>query len=1086
MSVGYPIASLSQLPNDSKYVLHEKSVGAYWKENQIRKFVEDQQQNDQDIFYFIDGPPFTSGQLHWGHLFVGGLKDSVLRFNTMHGKKCMNKLGYDTHGLPVEQIIMKKLALSSSDEIKKYGVDKFNGEAKKFVNECEGSWQPLYEMIGRWTNFSNVYKTLDTPFMESVWYAYKEISKKGLTYKGYKVMPYSTVLECPLSNFESGQNYKEKVTNSIYVCFEVLSEKFLGAKLVIWTTTPWTLLSNVALCVSVSIEYVLVEDDKGIKYIVAKNSVDNLKLNIVSILDTFLGSNLIGIEYKPLFDFLDFKYHRVLADPYVKDSTEIGSGIVHLAPAHGEDDCRVCLDNQVLTSKDLIEVCVVNSQGKYTEKAGEYSGMYVFDADKKIIKYLKEHGLIVRTQEYRHQYPYCYRSDTPLLYMAVSSYFIEVSKIKDRMVELNEKITWTNKDIGEKRFKNWLENAKDWCVSRNRFFGNPIPVWESEDGLENVTIGSIDELVLLGRLDYRPTDLHLESVQHIEIVSESGKILKHCGLVFDCWFESGSVPHAQLHYPFENENAFDNREYLCDFVAEGLDQTRGWFYTLLVISTILFDKPPFRTVICSGIILDEKGQKFSKKYGNYVDPTKLIDEYGSDFLRLYLFKSPLCNGDSLLFKISDAKDTFQRMTPYINVVKFFLEHYINSQKRADPITIEYLTDPDDYQEGDYTLMDLWILEKVYNLRKDIESYMKDYKIDFVARLIIDFVDDLANWYVKFNRDRLKGLKGRDEYEKSLSVLFTVLFDYCIVCAPFTPFLSEHIYQYLSALIPIDKNCTVHLEGYPDVERRHNMASAFDQLQKLSKMIRYVRDTTKTHLSVRIPIKKCTIYYNDDNVCKGLKLLVPLIEDEINCQNFDYVKMDNDSVLVYTVKPNFKEIGQTYKKESKVIIDSLTKLSKSVMKDFYDETITEVTVTVNEQNFVLNKSHFEVCVAIEMAENSANIKNVAGDGMLVSIDMTYDEESHNSYQLKNLMSHVQNKRKEMKLNPWNKITVKYCLESENDAFEQLLTNGSNEIVRKLGTSFTKETFTESGQIFEFSEFQKKEPIKVLICVEKLIE
>jgi isoleucyl-tRNA synthetase len=1083
----YPINNLTQLPNDPKYISHERNVEKFWKDNDMRKIVDDEQQDNQETFDLMDGPPFASSKnLHFGHLFIGGLKDSVLKYHTMHGKRCDKIMSLDCHGLPCEQVVMKKLALNTVDEIVKFGVKRFNDECKSMIFDCENSWQPIYSKIGRWCDFSKTYKTLDTNFMESVWHTYKEIHKKGLTYKGYKVMPYSTALECPLSNFEAGENYKEKTTNSAYVCFDVseFSEKLSGAKLVAWTTTPWSLLSNVALCVSPSAEYVLVEDNKGEKYIVAKNSVNNLKLNIVSTSDIGKGKELIGLKYKPLFNFLDFEYYKVLADPYVKDSIEIGTGIVHISPVHGEDDCRVCLDNGVLTSKNLSEVCLVNSQGKYSEKSGEYSGMYVFDADKKILKFLKEHGKVVRTQEYKHQYPYCYLTDTPLMYMAVSSYFIEVSRIKDRMVELNEKITWTNKSIGEKQFKNWVQNAKDWCVSRNRFFGNPIPIWESEDETESVTIGSIDELVSLAKLCYRPTDIHLESIQDIEIISESGKVMKHCGLVFDCWMESASVPHAQLHYPFENTIFFDNKEFMSDFVCEGKDQTRLWFYCLLVISTVLFDKPPFKTVICSGNILDESGQKFSKKYGNYVDPNLLIDKYGADTLRIMMLKSQLINGDPLLFKVADVKDTLQRLTPYINAVKFFLEHYLNSQKKEDPIIIDYLADPDEYGTNNFTLMDLWILEDVYLLRKNVETYMKDYKIDFAVKAILDFVENLANWYVKFNRDRMKGLCGKTAYEKSLSVLFTVLFDYCVISAPFMPFLSEHIYQYLGILIPDSKYCTVHLEGYPDCERKHNVVESFSQLQKLSKVLRFARDTSKTHLSVRVPIKKCTIYYSDEDVAKRIAELVPMIEDEINCQKFDYVKMENNLMLVYTIKPNFKELGQTYKKSVKTIVDELTKLTKPTLVNLHNGTQDSVTIDLEDTMIVLDKKYFEVVVAVQMnSENeNENIKNIASDGLMVSIDMTYDEESHNTCQLKNLMAFVQNCRKEMKLNPWNNIRLKYCLEEDDEQFLQLLESGKSDIVKKLGTQFVKLNVIDSSKLFLFRQFKSDKDVKVLVLVE----
>lgn len=1081
----YPINELSQLPASDGYLSHEKKVLEYWKSINVYNYIQNQYETSpdaaSDVFMFMDGPPFvSSSNLHSGHISVGNMKDTVLRFNSMHGVRNLNKLGFDTHGLPSENYAMKQLNLKTCADIEKYGVANFNGFCKNMIHECSDSWKPVYDAMGRMCDFNDTYFTMDRNFMESTWHVFSELHKKGLVYKGHKVLAFSTANETPLSDFEASQNYKTIKTNTAYVAFKAVGKDH--TYFVAWTSTPWTLPSNVALCVNQNMKYVICETQNGNKYIVAEKSVENLKLDIKSTSDFGMGSDLVGMEYEPLFDYMNFKYHKVLADNYVKESN-IGSGIVHISPAHGADDYRVCLENKLIDPKTLDQVCMVNYQGKYKDNMGEYSGVYVFDADKKIIKELKLKGFLVRTYEYSHEYPYCYRSDTPLIYMTAPSFFVEVTKIRERMIELNKKITWTKKEFGEGRFLNRLKQARDWGISRNRYFGTPIPIWQSETGDESVVIGSVQELVEMANLNYTPTDLHLESIGDIIITSKTtGNELRLVRDVFDCWFESGCVMYSQIHYPFENDNYFDDKEFLSLLVIEGSDQINGWFYSLLVIATAISDKPPFETVVCSGIILDEHGEKISKSKGNFENPMDLINELGADTMRLLCLKSPLVNGDSMLFKKSDAKDTFQRLTPYINAVKFFLEHYMNSQTKEDPITIDYLADPDEYGTNDFTLMDLWILEDVYLLRKNVETYMKDYKIDFAVKEIIDFVENLANWYVKFNRDRLKGLCGKTAYKKSLSVLFTVLFDYCVISAPFMPFLSEHIYQHLGALIPDSKYCTVHLEGYPDCERKHNVVESFSQLQKLSKVLRFARDTSKTHLSVRVPIKKCTIYYSDEDVAKRIAELVPMIEDEINCQKFEYVRMENDSMLVYTIKPNFKELGQTYKKSAKTIVDELTKLTKPTLVNLHNGTQDSVTIDLEDTMIVLDKKYFEVVVAVQMDSENENIKNIASDGLMVSIDMTYDEESHNTCQLKNLMAFVQNCRKEMKLNPWNNVTLKYCLEEDSEQFLQLLESGKSDIVKKLGTQFVKSNVLESSKLFLFRLFKSDKDVKVLVSVE----
>ena len=1059
------------------HVENEQRVLKYWKDENIYNKLQTKLENSKNEFNFMDGPPFVSGNLHVGHVAVGSIKDAVLRFNMMHGKKCNNKLGYDCHGLPSECRAMKHLNLNTCEDIEKYGIDKFNKECKRYIDECMGSWESIYDSIGRWVDLTNTYKTVDTNFMETTWWIFSQLNQKNLIYKSYKVMPYSTSCETPLSNFEAGLNYQTIKTQSIYVLFKL--KQYENTYIVAWTTTPWTLFSNVALCVNPNMKYVICEDDKGIKYVVAETSIKNLKINIKSQHDFMMGLNMVGFEYEPLFNYIDFTYHKILADEYVKDSTTIGTGVVHIAPSHGVDDSRICIENNVISSRDLNKICNVDSTGKYKKHLGKYSNMYVLDADKEIIKELKERQMIIRTQEYSHEYPFCWRSNTPLLYLSVSSFFVEVSKIKDRMIELNDKIKWSKKEIGENRFKKWLYQAKDWGISRNRYFGTPIPVWESEDGSESITIGSIEELVKKAKLNYIPNDLHLDSISDIVIISETtGNVLKLNGDVMDCWFESGSVPFGQIHYPFENSNYFNDKEYLSDFVAEGLDQTRGWFYTLLAISTAIIDKPPFKNVICTGMILDENGKKISKKDGNFIDISVLLKEYGADTLRLLCLKSPLVNAEPLLFKQTDIKELFQKLQPYINSVRFFIDHYINSQTKENPITINYINSITDIEK--YTLMDLWILEKTYMLRHNIEKYMEEYKIDYVIKMLINYIDDLTNWYIKFNRDRLKGFIDSESYQISLSTLYTVLIDFTTISSPFIPFLTEHIYQCLKPLL-INKHKSIHLNEYPNVIHSYGMTEPFERSQKLTRLIRHIRDMSINHNSSRIPIKKCSIYHHNQTYLNDIKKLIQLIEEEINCLTFEYISIDNDSIcpIVYSIKPNFKTIGETYKKDSQLIAKELLKISQNDLKELYNKSISCITININNKDVHLNYNYFDI--NIKIINDNSNIKSIEGEGLIVCCDVLYDEEIHNIFQIKNLISFIQNFRKELGLNFWNKIEISYKILSECKSFDEVYDRYKNEVNKKIGYYLERNIEYAYKKIFKFKKYNDESEIDIEISI-----
>jgi len=999
-----------QLPHDKTYCLHETDVLHFWKESNVyQQIIDDENDDTKEVFNFIDGPPFANGALHMGHLGVGSIKDAYQKHNHKLGKKCLNKLGYDTHGLPIESTVCKKLNLGNSAEIEKLGIGEFNKVCKETINSFANSWEPLYDIIGRWANFKNVYKTMDLEFMETVWWCFNQLWKKNLIYKGYNVMPFSYGCQTSLSNFEAGQNYKDITTRSIYVTFQLKNTN--NRYLVIWTTTPWTLSSNLAICVNPELNYVLCIDDNNKEYIVGEVSVKNLQKEFTKIEPFGKGSDLVGLEYIPLYDnVISMKYHKVVSDKYVKDSDEVGTGLVHLAPAFGDDDCRICLYNKILTDKELDQVCSIDDEGKFT--TGQYKGMLVFDSDKFVIKDLKSKNVVLREQHYEHKYPFCYRTDTPLIYRATDSIFIDVPQIKDDMLALNAQINWHPKAIGENRFANWIDTAKPWCVNRKRFFGTPIPIWISERG-EMLCVGSIEELMMYSYIAIdTPTDLHPEFINKIILKSPiTGDLMTRIPDVFDCWFESGVVPYGQIHYPFENKEIIDNNhsQYLCDFVVEGLDQTRGWFYTLLVMSTALSNKAPFKNVICSGLVLDKDGRKISKKYGNYIDPAELIQKYSADVLRMYLLGSPLVRAEPLKFAESDVTKLKQRIIPLINGVKFFLEHFMNFTNKG--FTLNKINSAH--------IMDIWILDKVHKLRHSIVLYIDNYQIDKAIMLAIEFIEDITNWYIKFNRDRLKGLCDHDEWNLSLLTLYTVFMEYINCCSPFMPFLSEHLYQHLKMIIPNKfTKSSIHQMLYNNVVDciDSKVSQSFSGLQTLVKMIRLVRDNnSKTHPSIKIPILSCTIYHNNQQYLNELKSIIDIIQDEVNCLEF-YFELSSENITELKIKPNNRTLGMKFRNDMPKIKQMLAELDQN----FLSEHTNFDTLTVGD--FVLDKNDFEIVKVNKNNEQDHNLCSYELDGIKITANMKYDNVTHELYQIRKFVINIQNIRKELGLRPWNDIML----------------------------------------------------------------
>ncbi|KAJ1980253.1 isoleucine--tRNA ligase, partial [Dimargaris cristalligena] len=630
----------------------EEKIQAYWREiDAFRTSVK--LSEGRKPFTFYDGPPFATGLPHYGHLLAGTIKDVVTRFAHQTGHYVERRFGWDCHGLPVEHEIDKKLHITGRDDVMAMGIDKYNAECRSIVMRYANEWRSTVERLGRWIDFDNDYKTLDTSFMESVWWAFGQLYGKGKVYRGVRVMPFSTGCNTPLSNFEATQNYKDVVDPAVTVAFPLVSDPTV--QLLAWTTTPWTLPSNLALCVNPDFEYIKIRDgETGQLYVLLEKRLDvlykNPKKAKFEILDRFSGSSMLGWEYIPLFDYFVEEFQgrafKVLNDRYVTD--ESGTGIVHQAPGFGEDDHRCCTEAGVI-SPDGFLPCPVNESGIMTSEVTDFAGLYIKDADKEIQKHLKRVNRLVRQTQMSHSYPFCWRSDTPLVYKAVPSWFVRVREITDRLLANNRTSRWVPEFVQEKRFGNWLAAARDWNISRNRYWGTPIPLWVSDDYEEVVCVGSVAELEELTGVTGL-TDIHRDKIDHLTIPSRTGRgVLRRIEEVFDCWFESGSMPYAQKHYPFENRELFEST-FPADFVSEGIDQTRGWFYTLLVLSTHLFDCAPYKNLIASGLVLAADGKKMSKRLKNYPDPTLVIDKYGADALRMYLINSPVVRAETLKFK----------------------------------------------------------------------------------------------------------------------------------------------------------------------------------------------------------------------------------------------------------------------------------------------------------------------------------------------------------------------------------------------------------------------------------------------------
>lgn len=996
----------------------EEDVLALWKK--INAFETSlNKSKGRPVYSFYDGPPFATGLPHYGHLLAGTIKDVVCRFAHQTGHFVERRFGWDCHGLPIEFEIEKLLGIKSSHDVKKMGIANYNAECRKIVMRFAGEWEKVVGRMGRWIDFKNDYKTMNIEYMESVWWVFKQLWEKNLVYRGFKVMPYSTACTTPLSNFECNMNYQDVTDPSAVVTFPMVDDE--NTHFVAWTTTPWTLPSNLALCVNPELDYVTVVDSKTKRnYIFAQcrlgevyKNYEKAKEKPFTIVSTCKGKQLVGIKYVPLFPFFEKSMtaaFRVVADNYVTDDS--GTGVVHCAPGFGEEDHRVCLHNNIFDKSTI--VCPVDENGHFTSEVTPWAGRYIKECDPEILKDIQNRGRLLHKGSIVHSYPFCWRSETPLIYKAVDSWFVAAESIRDKLLECNEMTEWVPKFVQTKRFSNWLADAKDWNVSRNRYWGTPLPVWHSDDWEEVVCVGSVKELEELSGAT-GINDIHREFVDLIEIPSKHpGKPpLKRVTQVFDCWFESGSMPYAQQHYPFENKEKFES-SFPAEFIAEGLDQTRGWFYTLLVLSSALFDKAPYRHLVVNGLVLAEDGKKMSKRLKNYPEPSTVINVHGADALRLYLINSPVVRAEPLRFREQGVKNVVKDIfLPFMNATKFFIMSAKAFLLKGRTLSLELKSTND---------MDRWISAASQTLVNYIHNEMGVYHLYTVVPGILRFIDELTNWYVRMNRRRLKGLAGDDESAQSLSTLFQVLFTCVRVLAPFTPFLAETVYQSIRGLLP-KEDCedSVHYLMMPEAESARfdpALERAMGRMINVIDLVRVVRE--RATISMRMPVRQVIIVHPDPGYITDVAPLAHYIRDEINSFEVQFTSKEEEYVAT-RLDANMATLGKRYKKEAATLKNALAALPPANVRQF-----------LTTGKFVLAGFELtleDVRVVRTVREGVSGFETNSDNDVVVLVDTRKDTDMINSWLAREFVKRVQLLRKKGGLVITDVVSVAYVTNDE---------------------------------------------------------
>ena len=985
----------SKVDTNLNFVQREKEVEKFWKDQGIAQKTIDQREGS-DTFTFYDGPPTANGKPHIGHVLTRVIKDLLPRYQSMKGKKVLRKAGWDTHGLPVELEVEKALGLDGKEQIEKYGMEPFIKKCRESVWKYKGMWEEFSDVVGFWADMEHPYITYENDFIESEWWALKEIWDKGLLYKGYKVVPYCPRCGTPLSSHEVAQGYKDVKERSAMVKFKVKGE---DAYFLAWTTTPWTLPSNLALCVNPEIDYVKIRVADTIYYM-AEALVDTVFAEVEGereVLAKFKGRELEYREYEPLYPYAEGKLKKkafyVTCDGYV--TTTDGTGIVHMAPAFGEDDSRVC------KRYDLPFVQYVDSKGQLT-KDTDWEGVFVKDADPLILKDLKLKGLLFKAPVFEHSYPHCWRCDTPLIYYARESWFIKMTDVKDELIANNNTVNWIPESIGKGRFGDWLEHVQDWGISRNRYWGTPLNIWECECGHQHA-VGSIEELKAMSDNCPDEIELHRPYIDAVTIkCPECGKEMHRVPEVIDCWFDSGSMPFAQWHYPFENKEIFERR-FPADFISEAVDQTRGWFYSLIAISTLLFHKAPYKNVIVLGHVQDENGRKMSKSKGNAVDPMEALGKHGADAIRWYFYEN---SAPWLPNRFHDgAVQEGQRkfMGTLWNTYAFFVLYANIDDFDATKYTLEY---------DKLSVMDKWVLSRLNTLVKTVDADLGSYKVTEAAKALQEFVDELSNWYVRRSRDRFWAKELTQDKINAYMTLYTALVTTAKAAAPMVPFITESIYRNLVCSIDPKAPESVHLCDFPTVHEEHIDAELEKNMELVLEIVVLGRAARNAaNIKNRQPIG--CMYVKAENTLSDF--FKEIVENELNVKQVIF-KDDMEEYLSYSFKPQFKVLGPKVGRQIGEIKAALGKVNGHAAKEELDKT-GQLKLMLKSGEVTLQPEDIEVTMA-----QTEGFMAQRYNGVTVALETTLSEELVEEGFVREIISKLQTMRKENGFEVMDHITV----------------------------------------------------------------